>query len=306
MGQLIIFRLILAIITLLVVSIAVFGLSHSTGSPVYLLLPLEATQEQRDNATKRLGLDKPLPVQYWKFLKGAITLDFGDSIRTKQPAMDMVKQRFGNSIQLASAAVGFGILISIPLGILAAVNRNGILDRLAMTVALIGQSIPAFFSGILAIYVFSEYFDFLPVQGAGGWKHYVLPAITLGWILAAGMTRLLRSSMLEVLDSEFVKLARAKGLPERTVVVKHAFRNALIPLITFIAYTWGIIIGAAIATEVVFAWPGLGRLAYESVLWRDFPLLQAVVLVWASLIIGVNLLADLIYGVIDPRIRTGT
>ena len=305
MGQLILFRIILAVITLLVVSIAVFGLSHSTGSPVDVLLPLEATQQQKENAIKRLGLDKPLHVQYWKFFKGAVTLDFGNSIRTKQPAMEMVKQRFGNSIRLASAAVGFGIITSIPLGILAAVNRNGILDRLAMTVALIGQSVPAFFSGILAIYIFSEYLHFLPVQGAAGWKNYILPAVTLGWILAAGMTRLLRSSMLEVLDSEFVKLARAKGLSESRVVVKHAFRNALIPLVTFIAYTWGILIGAAIATEVVFGWPGLGRLAYESVIWRDFPLLQAVVLVWASLIIGVNLLADLIYGVLDPRIRTG-
>lgn len=288
------------------VSIAVFLLCRASGSPVDFLLPLEATPQQKENTIKRLGLDKPLHVQYWKFFKGSLTLDFGNSIRTKQPAMQMVKERFGNSIKLASAAVLFGILLSIPLGILAAVHRKGLIDRVAMTVALLGQSIPAFFSGILAIYIFSEYSNLLPVQGAESWKSYILPAITLGWILAAGMTRLLRASMLEILDSEFIKLARAKGLSEFTVVFKHAFRNSMIPLITFVAYTWGIIIGAAIATEVVFAWPGLGRLAFEAVTWRDFPLLQAVVLVWASLIIGVNLLADLLYGFLDPRIRTGT
>jgi peptide/nickel transport system permease protein len=199
--------------------------------------------------------------------------------------------------------MAIAVMISLPLGVMAAVNRTGTWDRIAMTVALLGQSLPAFFTGVVAIFVFSVTFELLPAQGSGTWAHYVLPSLTLGWFTSAGVTRLVRSSMLEVLDSEFVKLARTKGLSEAVVVCKHALRNALIPVITFVGYMYGVIIAAAIATETVFAWPGLGRLAYEAVTWRDFPLLQAVVLVWAALIIGINLLVDVAYGVLDPRIR---
>jgi peptide/nickel transport system permease protein len=296
-------RLIQALVTLLAVSVVVFALAHTTGNPADVLLPMEATGAQRLAMVRELGLDRPLPYQYWAFLSHALRADFGISLRTKQPAMDLVAERFWPSIKLASTAMGIAVMISVPLGVMAAVNRTGIWDRIAMTVALLGQSLPSFFTGVVAIFIFSVTFEILPAQGSGTWAHYVLPSITLGWFTSAGVTRLVRSSMLEVLDSEFVKLARTKGLSESRVVGKHALRNALIPVITFIGYMYGVIIAAAIATETVFAWPGLGRLAYEAVTWRDFPLLQAVVLVWATLIIGINFLVDVAYGVLDPRIR---
>lgn len=304
MAQLILTRIIQAIFTLLAVSIVLFLLTRMTGSPVDSLLPLNARPEDKVRLIEFYGLDKPLHVQYLKFLSGAVRGDFGDSLRTMQPAMDQVKPRIMNTVMLSTGCVLFGILISLPLGILAATNRNGIWDRVAMTVALVGQSIPAFFTAVLAVYIFGAILNVMPIHGIQGWKSFVLPSITLGWVIASGMTRLLRSSMLEVLDSEFVKLARAKGLSESRVVMKHAFRNALIPLATFIAYTWGALMGAAIAVEVVFGWPGLGRLALEATMFRDSPLLQAVVLIMAGLIIVANLVVDIMYGMFDPRIRT--
>jgi peptide/nickel transport system permease protein len=296
-------RLVQALVTLLAVSVVVFALAHTTGNPADVILPVEASREQRTAMISDLGLDKPYPHQYWIFLTRAARGDFGNSLRTKQPAMELVADRFWPSIKLASAAMVFAVLLSLPLGVMAAVNRMGPWDRVAMSVALLGQSLPSFFTGVLAIFIFSVTLELLPAQGAGSVAHYVMPAATLGWFTSAGITRLVRSSMLEVLDSEFVKLARTKGLAEAWVVGKHALRNALIPVITFVGYMYGVIIAAAIATETVFAWPGLGRLAYEAVTWRDFPLLQAVVLVWAALIIGINFVVDLMYGILDPRIR---
>lgn len=303
MGKVLLLRLIQAIFTLLAVSVVLFVLTRTTGDPVDALLPLNARPEDRERLRKFYGLDRPLYVQYWKFIKGAVRGEFGDSLRTQQPAINQVKDRIANTILLSTGSVLFGVLLSIPLGILAAIHRRGLWDRVAMTVALLGQSIPAFFTAVLAVYIFGAKLDLLPINGIEGWKSYVLPCITLGWVIASGMTRLLRSSMLEVLDSEFVKLARAKGLSEWTVILKHAFRNALIPLATFIAYTWGALMGAAIAVEVVFGWPGLGRLALEATLFRDSPLLQAVVLTMAVLIIFGNFVVDILYGLFDPRIR---
>jgi peptide/nickel transport system permease protein len=183
------------------------------------------------------------------------------------------------------------------------VYRGRFWDRFSMTIALLGQSLPSFWTGIVFILVFSVMLGWLPTSGMGGWQHYVLPAVAMGWFTSAGVVRLLRSSTLEVLDTEYIKLARLKGLREIVVVGKHAVRNALILVITFVGFMYGIIIAAAITTEVVFTWPGLGRLAYEAVLWRDFPLLQLTVLTWAALIILINFLIDLIYVVLDPRIR---
>jgi len=303
LGVLVVSRLIQAVFTLLGVSIALFFLSHASGNPVDAFVPIEASPEDRERLIHHLGFDKPVYVQYWRFITHAVRGDFGESLRNKQPNMSLVKARFWNSIKLASAALLWALCISLPLGTLAAVHRGRFWDRVAMTLALFGQSLPAFFTGILLIYIFAVVFNVLPVQGAGSWKHYILPTIALGWGVSAALTRLLRSSMLEVLDSEYIKLARAKGLRESIVVWKHALRNALIPLVTFIGFTWGVIMGGAIATEVVFGWPGMARLAYEAVVTRDTPLLQSVVLVWASIIIGANLVVDLLYGVIDPTIR---
>jgi peptide/nickel transport system permease protein len=296
-------RLFQALLTLLAASFLVFALARVTGSPADTMLPMDATPAEREAMIKRLGLDLPIMQQYWRYLQDAVKGDFGVSLRTKRPVTELVGDRLFNSLKLASAAMAFTIIISLPLGVIAAVYRGRFWDRFSMTIALLGQSLPSFWTGIVFILVFSVMLGWLPTSGMGGWQHYVLPAVAMGWFTSAGVVRLLRSSTLEVLDTEYIKLARLKGLREIVVVGKHAVRNALIPVITFVGFMYGIIIAAAITTEVVFTWPGLGRLAYEAVLWRDFPLLQLTVLTWAALIILINFLVDLIYVVLDPRIR---
>ena len=303
MATFLIFRLVQAVITMLVTSFIVFSLSHTSGNPADVLLPIETTPDERLAFIKRMGFDKPIHQQYGIFLKNAVQGDFGTSIKTRQPVTDLVWPRVGNSLKLATVAIGITLAISLPLGVLAARHRGTWIDQGAMAIALFGQSVPLFWAGLVAILIFSVRLGWLPTSGTGSWQHYVLPAVTLGWGITAGIVRLLRSSMLEVLDSEYVKLARAKGVGESMVVWKHALRNALIPVVTFIGFTYGIILAAAIVIEVVFAWPGLGRLTFEAVLWRDFPLLQLSVMVWVFLIVLINLMVDLSYGFIDPRIR---
>lgn len=292
----------LAVVTLLLLSVVVFALSHITGSPVDVMLPPYATAAEREAMIVRLGLDKPLHVQYLTFLTGAARGDFGDSIRTGQPAMSMVSTRIWPSISLATGAIAFAIALSLPLAVLAATRAGRAWDQIAMTVATLGQSVPAFLLSILAVLVFAQILGWLPAQGSDSWRHYILPVVTMGWTISAGVTRLLRSSLLEVSGSEFVKLARAKGLSERVVMWKHVLRNSLIPVVTYVGYMYGLIIAAAVATETVFGWPGMGRLAYEAISWRDFPVLQAVVLTWGVIIVFFNFLVDLLYGVLDPRI----
>jgi peptide/nickel transport system permease protein len=292
-----------ALLTLLASSVIVFALVRTSGSPVDLILPPDSTPAERQAAIRRLGLDRPLSYQYGAFLWNALQGDWGTSLRTGRPATELVMERLGNSLKLATAAIGITLLLSIPLGVLAAVNRAGPWDRLGMAFAVLGQSLPAFWLGIILMLVFAVWLRWLPTSGMESWRHYVLPAVVLGWGISAGVVRLLRSSMLEVLDSEFVKLARTKGLSEARVVWKHALRNALVPVITFSGFMYGVIIAAAIVVEVVFSWPGLGRLAYESTLWRDFPVLQLTVLTWTALVIAINFLVDVSYGLVDPRVR---
>jgi peptide/nickel transport system permease protein len=292
-----------ALLTLLASSVIVFALVRTSGSPVDLILPPDSTPAERQAAIRRLGLDRPLSYQYGAFLWNALQGDWGTSLRTGRPATELVKERLANSLKLATAAIGITLLLSIPLGVLAAVNRAGPWDRLGMAFAVLGQSLPAFWLGIILMLVFAVWLRWLPTSGMESWRHYVLPAVVLGWGISAGVVRLLRSSMLEVLDSEFVKLARTKGLSEARVVWKHALRNALVPVITFAGFMYGVIIAAAIVVEVVFSWPGLGRLAYESTLWRDFPVLQLTVLTWTALVIAINFLVDVSYGLVDPRVR---
>ena len=303
MARVIASRALQALVTLLGVSVVVFALSQSTGNPVDVLLPVEATPEQRMQLIDELGLDEPLVVQYLTFLGNVIQGDFGKSIRTKLPVLELVVDRLGNSVLLVSTSLLFMLVFSLPLGVLAAVKRDTIVDRIAMGLAVLGQSLPPFFTGVLAIILFSVIWQVFPAQGSGTWQHLLLPAATMGLFTGAGITRLMRSAMLEVLDSEYAKLARIKGASEMRVVWGHAFRNALIPVVTFVVLMYGVLVAAAVTTEVVFAWPGLGRLAFEAVLWRDFPVLQAVVILWAALIVFANLLVDLSYAVIDPRIR---
>jgi peptide/nickel transport system permease protein len=196
------------------------------------------------------------------------------------------------------------VVLALPLGVVAAVKRGQLWDRIAMGVGLGGQALPSFWLALILVLIFSVHLKLLPATGMGTWKHYVLPAFTLGWFITAGTTRLVRSSMLEVLDAEFVKLARAKGVTELWVVCKHALRNALISVVTFLGFMFGIVIASSITVETVFVWPGIGRLVFEALLVRDFPLIQGIVLIWSAIMIFLNLLVDLAYGILDPRIRT--
>ncbi|MBB5215533.1 ABC transporter permease [Parapusillimonas granuli] len=303
MARLILSRLFQAFMTLLMTSLIVFVLARSSGSPADLVLPTDATPAERSAYIERMGLDKPMASQYMIFLRDALRGDFGTSIRTGAPATELVFDRVGRTLILATAGLAVALLISVPLGVLAAVHRGKGWDRFSMGFALLGQSTPAFWLGIVLILVFAVGLRWFPSSGVGTWQHYVLPSVVLGWSISAGIVRLLRSSMLEVLDAEFIKLARTKGLSEGIVVWKHGLRNALIPVVTFIGFMYGVIIASGVVIEVVFGWPGLGYLAYESTLWRDFPVLQLSVLVYTAIIVGINFLVDLSYGLIDPRVR---
>lgn len=304
MTRLILSRLAQAFITLLVTSLIVFLLARSSGSPADLVLPTDATPTERAMYIERMGLDQPIAKQYLIFLSDALRGDFGVSIRTGAPATELVFDRVGRTLLLATAGLLVALAISLPLGVMAAVHRGRGWDKFSMSFALLGQSTPAFWLGIVLILIFAVWLRWLPSSGVGTWQHYVLPSVVLGWSISAGIVRLLRSSMLEVLDAEFIKLARTKGLGEPVVVWKHALRNALIPVVTFIGFMYGVIIASGVVIEVVFGWPGLGYLAYESTLWRDFPVLQLSVLVYTAIIVGINFLVDISYGLIDPRVRT--
>lgn len=304
MWQLIVTRVLQAIFTLWVVSVAVFFAARITGSPDQALMPLDALPEDREAFRKAYGLDRPLIAQYGRWVNRALHGDLGKGIQYKVPVLELIGPRLLNSIKLASVALLMAVLLALPLGVLAAVKRGQIWDRIAMGIGLGGQSLPSFWLALILVLIFPVRFKLLPATGSGTWRHYILPGFTLGWFITAGATRLVRSGMLEVLDTEFVKLARAKGLAEQLVVWKHALRNALIPVVTFTGFMFGVIIASSITTETVFVWPGMGRLVFEALLVRDFPVVQGVVLVWSAIIILLNLLVDLAYGILDPRIRT--
>jgi peptide/nickel transport system permease protein len=303
MHKYIVRRFFQSLLALLVLSMLIFLMSRMTGDPTMLMLPDDATREDMARLRQALGLDRPLPIQYWVFLSNAVQGDFGRSIKGQMPVIDMIKERLPNSIKLAAVALCIAVLLAFPLGVVAAVKKDTALDTVANIVAVLGQSLPQFWVGIVLIQIFAVRLRWLPVAGVGSFAHYVLPAFTLGWFVVAGMMRLLRSSMLDVLGSEFVKLARIKGLPGRTVIWKHALRNALIPVLTFGAIYLAILVTGAILVETVFAWPGIGQLIYQGIVFRDFPVVQAVVLLTATIVIAVNLLVDITYAYIDPRIR---
>jgi len=267
------------------------------------MLPEDASVEDRARLIEALGLDSSLFTQYRAFIGSALKGDLGTSLRMRQPAVDVFFSRLPNTLVLIPWALLLAMLVGIPLGVVAALNRGNFLDRAAGTVAVLGIATPSFWLGIVLIFVFSVELGWLPSGRMGGPEHYVLPVITLGTFLTAGFMRLTRSSMLDVLESEYVKLARIKGLSESVVIWKHCLRNALIPVLTL----WGVFVGnlitGAIVTETVFAWPGVGRLTYEAVIYRDFPLLQAVIILKAILILTINLAVDILYAYVDPRIR---
>jgi peptide/nickel transport system permease protein len=296
-------RLIQAAVTLLLLSVVVFALARATGDPLTLVLPLGATDEDFANARQYLGLDQPVAVQYAKFVGNALRGDFGTSLRARRPVNDLLAERFPNSLKLAAFSMAVTLLLAFPLGVLAAARKDTVFDTAAKIVATLGQALPTFWIGIVLIEVVGGRLQWLPAGGTGGLSHYIMPGLTLGWFILAGMMRLIRSSLLEVLDSDFVRTARAKGVAERSVIWRHALRNALIPVTTFAGVYFAILVTTAIVVETVFAWPGMGRLAYEAITARDFPVIQAVVLVTAVVVVVVNISVDVIYVYIDPRIH---
>jgi peptide/nickel transport system permease protein len=249
------------------------------------------------------GLDLPLPMQYAAFVKNIITGELGQSFNYEMPVSTLYFQRLPNSLELALAATLISFVIGIPAGIVSAVRVNSAWDHIGKTIALLGLSVPGFWLGLVMILVFSVWLEWLPTSGQGGWRNLVMPAVALGWYFAASLLRLTRSSMLEVLRSEYIKLARLKGLPAFAVIALHAFKNALIPVLTLAGINLVVMLNAAVIIEVIFAWPGIGRLLYEGIFQRDFPLVQGVVMEAGIMIVVINLLVDILYAYIDPRIR---
>jgi peptide/nickel transport system permease protein len=292
------------IIALFLMSVIVFLLGRLSGDPVSMLLSQYSTEEDRVRITEQLGLNKPVLEQYGIFIFNALKGDLGKSVAgDNRPALTLILERFPASLKLALVALFISILIGIPLGVLSAVKRGSFLDALARLLALLGQSLPAFWLGIVLMYFFSVKLRLLPTSGYGGIRHFILPAATMGLFTVAAVTRLTRSSMLEVLDSEYIKLARIKGVSEAIVIWKHALRNSLLPVITFMGTFFATMITGAVVIETVFSWPGIGRLAYESILNRDFPVMQGVILFMTTLYILANLIVDVLYAWVDPRIR---
>ena len=297
-------RALYSVLVLLVVSVIVFALARLSGDPTDVMLPIDASQSQRDNLRKIWGLDQPLPIQYVRFLGKAVQGDFGDSVRwPDRTAMGMVKERFPATLELAGISIAISLAVSVPLGVLSAVKKDSPLDYLGKIIALLGQSLPPFWLAIMLIFAFGVVFQWFPTHGKGGITHLILPAISLGWFPVAAMMRLVRSAMLDVLDSEYIQLARVKGVPERKVIWKHALRNAAIPPLTFYGIIAGQLLTGAVITETVFAWPGTGLLAIEAIRSRDFQVVQATVIVFSSIYILSNLIVDILYAYVDPRIR---
>jgi ABC-type dipeptide/oligopeptide/nickel transport system permease component len=292
-----------SIVLLLATTIFVFVMSRQTGDPRHLFLSEQSTQAEWDAWGVELGLDKPTWQQYVIWLGNAVTGDFGESIRQRRPSLDVVAERIPATLELAFGSFLFAIATGVPLGVLSALQRGSILDYIGRTFALIGQAAPVFWLGIVLVLIFSVNLGWLPVARRGGLEHYILPSITLGWLFASSFLRLTRSAMLEVLDSEFIKFARAKGVNNNVVIWKHAFRNALLPSLTYAGLLLAGLITGAVITETIFSWPGLGSLAVTSVLQLDFPVLTAIVCVITLAYAGMALLIDLLYAVADPRIR---
>jgi len=292
-----------SLLSLFLLSLTIFFFVRVTGDPTSLMLEPGASQQDIDNLRRQLGLDQPLWVQYWHFVESFLTGDLGQSFYYRTPVFELYLERLPNSLLLAVVAMTFSLIIGIPSGVLAAVRVGGFWDNAGKIFTLLGLSLPGFFVGLVLILFFTVYLGWLPSSGSGTPLHIIMPAVTLGWYFAASHMRLTRSSMLEVLGSEYVKLARLKGLPEAWVIGKHAFKNALIPVITLAGINLVLMINATVVVEMIFAWPGIGRLLYEGISFRDFPVVQAVVVLGGSMIILVNLLIDVLYAVIDPRIR---
>lgn len=291
------------LISLFLLSVTIFAVVRATGDPALLIVGPGAQKDDLDRARVEWGLDQSYVQQYVSFVGRMATGDFGRSFQYRVPVRDLYFERLPNSLKLAFAAFLVSLLIGIPLGIITAVKVDTMWDTVAKVIAMLGLSIPGFFVGLVMIILFAVQLRWLPAAGSETPLHLIMPAVALGWYFAASMLRLTRSSMLEVLDSEFIKLARLKGVPERVVIVRHAFKNALIPVVTLAGINFVIMVNVAVIVETIFAWPGIGRLLYEGISFRDFPVVQGVVIMAGIMIIGINLFVDVLYALIDPRIR---
>ena len=294
-----------SLLVLLGVSFVVFFILHLTGDPALILLPPDATAEEIQRFRQAMGFDAPMLVQYGRFLAGAVRGDFGQSLRHGEPAFGLVVERMAATFELAGAALLFALALAIPAGIVSAVRRNTVLDYVSTVVALLGQSMPTFWLGIMLILVFSVWLNVLPSSGRGSLEHLVMPAVTLGLFTTARITRLTRSGMLEVLGQDYIRTARAKGMSDPPVIWKHALKNAAIPIVTIVGIELGTLLGGSVITETIFAWPGVGRLSVQAIYNRDYPLVQAAVFTLATTFVLVNLVVDVVYTYLDPRIRLG-
>lgn len=308
MGRYLFSRLAQSIINIFFITILVFLLARASGDPATVLVPDGLPEEAVIALRERLGLDRPLHEQYARFLQGFVQGDLGDSITGHRPVLEMIVERFPATFSLAGAAMLVAMLMGIPLGVLSAVYRDSVIDRIAKVIAFLGQSTPPFWLAIMMILVFGVILyeaglPSMPISGRGDLLTYIMPAIVMGWAAVAGLVRLTRSSMLDVLHSDYMTMARAKGLAEKVVIWKHALRNALIPVITYSGLILAAFMNGSVVVEQIFAWPGLGRLILTAVTSRDFPVVQGVVIVIGVMLIVINFLVDILYAFIDPRIR---
>jgi len=295
-------RLLQSLGVLLGVSVIVFGLLHLTGDPTRLLLPLEAREEDVRQLRALLGLDDPLAVQYVRFLGRAVRGDFGLSFKHQLPALTLIFQTLPATLELTAAGLGLALVVAVPAGILAALKRNSVLDAVCSVAVLLGQAMPVYWLGLLLIMVFAVGLGWLPAAGRDSPSSLVLPAMTLGAFSMARIARMSRSGMLEVLAQDYVRTAHAAGIRAFVVTFKYALKNAAIPLVTIIGLEFGVLLGGAVITETIYAWPGVGRLAVDAIFSRDYPLVQAIVAVLATLFVVINLVVDLVYTYLDPRI----
>ena len=296
-------RLFRALIALWLVSTVVFVVMRLSGDPVPLLLPPDAPHSEIMRVRRELGLDKPLPVQYVIFRSNLAQGEFGRSIHFREPAFNVVRGYLAATLELGLTAFLLAALIAVPIGLFSAMRRNTLVDHVAMGLALIGQSAPTFFLGILFILLLSLKADLFPTSGRGDWRNLVLPALTLGAFTMASIARLTRSAVLEVLGADYIRTARAKGVAEMWVVAKHTLKNAAIPIVTIVGIELGTLLGGSVITETIFAWPGVGRLSVQAIANRDYPVVQAAVFLLASTFVLVNLMVDVVYTYLDPRIR---
>lgn len=296
-------RVVYSLLTLLVISVIVFSLVRLTGDPVLLFLPQDARAEDVVRLREQLGFNDPLVVQYGRFLGSALVGDFGFSLKHQEPALRVVLTRLPATLELATAAMFLTLALALPAGILSALKRNTWFDRLVMAGVVFGQSMPSYWIGIMLILLISVQWQLLPAFGRGTLTHLVMPSVTLALFFTARIARLTRSGMINVLKTDYVRTARAKGLPYAAIVLKHALRNAGLPIVTIIGIEFGTLLGGTVITEAVFAWPGLGRLAVDAISARDYAVVQTVVLLISAIFVSINLVVDILYRWIDPRVE---